>query len=63
MEGSVLLQFLITVLILGVPLWKILQKAGFSPWWSLLLLTGIGYYIVLALLAFGQWVDKEPSNV
>lgn len=38
-----------------VPLWIILKRAGFSPWLSLLALTGIGGLIVEILLAVLAW--------
>lgn len=42
--------------------WKILDKAGFNPWLSLLnLLGGIGTFILLAILAFSEWPAMKPG--
>jgi uncharacterized membrane protein YhaH (DUF805 family) len=39
--------------------WRILVKAGFSGWLSLLLLTGIGGLVVQLILAFGRWPIED----
>ena len=38
------------------PLWRIFSRAGLSPWWSLLvLIPGLGFWLVGGLLAFKPW--------
>jgi hypothetical protein len=46
---------LVVVLVL-VPCWFILKKAGFSPWLALLcLLPSLGTLVLLYVLAFAEW--------
>ena len=66
--GSVLLLAFLVVhvlvaLILIIPSWRILDRAGFSGGWSLLhLLPVIGSFIVMAILAFGDWPNGEVGE-
>lgn len=47
---------LITIVIVMVPCWFILKKAGFSPWLSLLcLVPSLGTLVLLYILAFADW--------
>ncbi len=43
------------ITIVLVPTWRICQKAGFSPWMSLLMLVPLGNLILLYILAFADW--------
>ena len=52
----------IYAVVVGVPCPKILKKAGFSPWWVLLILTGVGNIVVMAVLAFRPWKGMEEGN-
>jgi len=46
----------IAIVILIIPFWFILKKAGFSPWLSLVcLIPSLGTLILLYVLAFAQW--------
>jgi hypothetical protein len=50
----------VLALVLIVPTWRICTRAGFSGAWSLLhLLPMIGSFIVMAILAFGDWPTGE----
>ncbi|MBC9785001.1 hypothetical protein H1S01_10820 [Heliobacterium chlorum] len=55
---------LLGIVIAIVPFWKIFSKAGFSPWYSLLLIIPIVNIIVLFVLAFADWPalrqQKQP---
>lgn len=51
--GIIMLVFYVFVF------WRILDKAGYSPWLSLLTLIPFGIFAVLLVLAFGRW----PSSV
>jgi hypothetical protein len=54
---------LLVALILIVPTWKICVRAGFSGAWSLLhLVPFIGSFIVMAILAFGDWPNGEAGE-
>ena len=60
-----MLLFVVLVLALYIFIfWKILTKAGYSGWLSLLnLIGGIGTLIILFLLAFGDWPAlKRPAG-
>jgi uncharacterized membrane protein YhaH (DUF805 family) len=63
--GSALLLMLLighmlVALVLIVPTWRICARAGFSGAWSLLhLVPVIGAFIVMAILAFGDWPNGE----
>jgi hypothetical protein len=54
-----LIVILVVVLVLAIPywlFWVILGKAGFKQWPALLVFTGgIGQFILLCVLAFGDW--------
>lgn len=46
---------LVSLALLTIPLWRIMQRAGFSPWLSLLALVPVVNVIALWLFAFGRW--------
>lgn len=55
-----MLDYYLPVLILIFPIWKILQRAGFSPYMSLLTLVPyLGLLIVALVLAFAQWPVQQ----
>jgi hypothetical protein len=62
------LIILATVTLLGVafvwPAVRILQRAGFSPWWSLLGLIPGGPFVGYLLLAFVPWpaLERGPTG-
>lgn len=37
------------------PLWRILRRAGLSPWWALLALIPFGLVPVVGVLAHSRW--------
>ena len=48
--------FVVVVFVLIVPLWKIFEKTGRSPWLSLLIFVpAVGAFIAILILAFGRW--------
>ncbi len=50
----------VLALVLIIPTWRICTRAGFSGGWALLhLLPVIGSFIVMAILAFGDWPNGE----
>jgi len=52
--------FILAMLALGIWIqWRILVKAGYSGWLSLLILTGIGGLVVQLILAFGRWPIED----
>ena len=47
---------LVAIIIVIVPFWFILKKAGMSPWLSLLcLIPSLGILVLLYVLAFAEW--------
>lgn len=55
-----LIGHVVVALVLIIPTWQICVRAGFSGAWSLLhLVPLIGSFIVMALLAFGDWPNGE----
>jgi hypothetical protein len=51
-----LVFYLVVVLILIIPCWLILKKAGFTPWLALLcIIPSLGTLVLLYVLAFAQW--------
>jgi uncharacterized membrane protein YhaH (DUF805 family) len=51
----------VSLALVMIPLWRIVQRAGFSPWWALLALVPVVNLIALWQFAFGKWpaVDGE----
>ena len=65
MEPNVFVQLLplLIVLFLIVPPYvKIIQKAGYSGWWVLILLVPIANLVAIWVFAFSKWptLQKEP---
>jgi uncharacterized membrane protein YhaH (DUF805 family) len=66
--GSAILFVIVIVhlllsLLLIIPSWRILSRAGYSGALSLFhLVPVIGPFIVMAILAFGEWPSGEASH-
>jgi hypothetical protein len=57
------LFYLIGVVIVGVPFWFILKRAGFSPYLTFLnLILGLGTLIIMIILAFSKWPAGESGR-
>jgi hypothetical protein len=57
---AILVVHVLFALLLIVPSWRILERAGFSGLLSLFhLVPVIGPFIVMAILAFGDWPHGE----
>ena len=55
---------LVCLLIILIPFWFILKKAGFSPWLTLINIVPMGTLILLYVLAFADWkVVPAPPPV
>ncbi len=52
---------LIFAVILVLPFWFISQKAGYSPWLSLLMLIPVANVLFLYFLAFSEWPTREKT--
>ena len=52
----------VAALVLIIPTWRICTRAGYSGAWALLhLVPIIGAFIVMAILAFGDWPNGEAA--
>jgi len=64
--GSLSIWHWIVVVILAaiwlVPAAKILNKAGYSGWWCLLLLIPLVNIIVYWVFAFARWPNLRPTT-
>ena len=59
----VVIVHLLLSLLLIIPSWRILSRAGYSGALSLFhLVPVIGPFIVMAILAFGEWPSGEASH-
>ncbi|HEY6980480.1 hypothetical protein [Reyranella sp.] len=57
-----LIGHIFIALFLIIPTWRICVRAGFAGAWSLLhLIPMIGSFIVMAILAFGDWPNGEAT--
>ena len=55
-----LIVYMLLALVLIVPTWRICERAGYSGLLSLFhLLPVLGSFIVMAVLAFGDWPNGE----
>jgi hypothetical protein len=55
---------LVCLLIILIPFWFILKKAGFSPWLTLINIVPMGNLVLLYVLAFSDWkVVPAPQPV
>jgi hypothetical protein len=48
--------------VLAIPFWQIFKKAGFSPWFSVLMAIPILNIVVLYSFAFTRWRVPEKSQ-
>jgi len=59
---------LIIIMIIGIvivlPNWKIFSKAGFSGWWSLLMIVPVVNVLLEYYLAYAEWpIQREIANL
>ena len=51
--------WLIGAIIVIIPFWRICQRAGYSPWLSLLMALPLVNLIFLYVLAFSEWQSER----
>ena len=62
MDFGDFLPFIIGVILTIIPTWRIIQRTGFNPFLSLLIVVpAIGPLIVLIVLAFGDWPAQKST--
>lgn len=49
------LHMLVLGLLLIIPFWQLFSRAGYSGWWSLLMIVPVVNLIALYVLAFSNW--------
>ena len=60
---ALLIVHVLFALLLIVPSWRVLERAGYSGALSLFhLVPVIGSFIVMAILAFGEWPSGEAGR-
>ena len=56
MAAIIPIIILVAIVVVMVPCWFILKKAGFTPWLSLLcIFPSLGVLVLLYVLAFAEW--------
>jgi hypothetical protein len=55
MYGIGPVHMLVLGLVLIIPFWQLFSKAGYSGWWSLLMVIPLVNLIALYVLAFSDW--------
>jgi hypothetical protein len=58
--GSLVWMLLMSILVV-IPFWKICSKAGYSGWWSLLMLVPLANLGLLYFLGFATWPVQRQS--
>ncbi|MCW8193924.1 DUF805 domain-containing protein [Proteobacteria bacterium 005FR1] len=53
-SGGIIWMLLMSIIVV-VPFWKICSKAGYSGWWSLLILVPLANLGLLYFLGFADW--------
>jgi hypothetical protein len=51
--------FTFSFFVIVIPFWQIFKKAGFSPWFSVLMAIPLLNAVVLYFLAFANWSNAE----
>ncbi len=54
--------WLIGIIIVIIPFWRICDRVGLSPWLSLLLLVPLANIIFVYYVAFGDWPAQRGST-
>jgi len=57
-----LLALIVVIAIQIVPFWKIFPRAGWSPWFSLLMAVPLVNFVMLYILAFKVWPGDNVSR-
>ena len=58
--GALIVGYVLVSLLMIIPTWRILRRAGFAGALALLhLVPVVGPFVVLAILAFGTWPAGE----
>ncbi|VVE68051.1 membrane protein [Pandoraea captiosa] len=58
---SSFLALLVSIILVGVPVWRILTRLGYSPWLTVLAFIPIVNIISLWLLSYANWPSQRTS--
>ena len=58
------IEYLIGLALIVYPTWRIIKRAGFNQIWAAaLLIPGLGWLVILAMLAFSEWpINSERGS-
>ncbi|VVE06523.1 membrane protein [Pandoraea capi] len=56
------LALLVSIVLIGVPVWRILRRLGFSPWLTVLAFIPIVNIISLWLLSYANWPSQRAPT-
>ncbi|MGC7403873.1 hypothetical protein ACPWR0_13860 [Pandoraea pneumonica] len=56
-----LIGLLVGLVLLGIPIWRILTRLGFSPWLTVLAFIPVVNIISLWLLSYANWPGQRSS--
>jgi len=57
------ISWLIVAIIAVVPFWRLSERAGYSPWLSLLILIPLVNIVFIYFLAFSEWPAQRSATV
>lgn len=60
--GGPIVMLLIYAALIVPPFWQIFTKAGFSPWWSLLMVIPLVNLVTLWVLGFATWPAQSQRG-
>ena len=55
--------WLVGAIVVIIPFWRLCQRAGYSPWLSLLMALPLVNLIFLYVLAFSNWPSQKGTVV
>ena len=53
------LALLVSIVLIGIPVWRILTRLGYSPWFTVLAFIPIVNIISLWLLSYANWPGQR----
>jgi hypothetical protein len=53
------IHMLVFGIVLIIPFWQLFSKAGYSGWWSLLMIVPLVNVVTLYVLAFSPWPSLQ----
>jgi len=55
--------WLVGAIVVIIPFWRLCQRAGYSPWLSLLMALPLVNLVFLYVLAFSNWPSQKGTTV